>query len=103
MAKKDFLKALGMFALNATKSIYPAVALVESGVKGFIAAKSSDEKLDAAEAIALASITTAEQVAERDLLNDAKVRETYRALISAHVAFMNALAAAKEVRVKSAS
>lgn len=91
-------KAVGKLGLAAAKQIYPAIGAVESGVAALRAAKGA-EKLDAAEALALNAIDLIEDVSDRDLLREQKVSEAYRALLSSHVHFMNALAAAKAARV----
>ena len=99
MSKKEWLKQFGKLGLQAAKVVYPSIVAVEAGIEAFKSGASSDEKLNAAEQIALASLDIAEDVTEKDLLNDVKVREAYRGLISAYVTFMNALAAAKEAKV----
>ena len=47
------------------------------------------------EQLVMSSILTGEFMADKDLVNDAKVREAYQGFVSAFVSFTNALAAAR--------
>ena len=92
-------KSLGQFGLIAAKAMFPAVAAVEAGVLGLKGAK-GEAKLDAAEQLAMAGLELAEDVADKDLLQEPQVRAAYRGFISAYVQFQKALAAAKAAKAQ---
>jgi hypothetical protein len=91
-------KSIGAFALAIGKATIPGVSGIEEAIKGLKTKPGGDEKLAMVEQLVLHSVATGEFFTDKDLLDDAKVRDAYRGFVSAFVAFQNALADAKAAK-----
>lgn len=96
--KWGWLKKVGTVAYGIAKEEVPGVGAVEAGVKSLKAAK-GPEKLVYIEAVALAVVGVAEQVAQKDLLEEPEVAMAYRGFLAAYWQLLQAVGHARAVRV----
>lgn len=85
MKWKDF----GKFGLGIAGVIFPQIAVIEETAKVFTTKPTGAEKKAAVLKLAKASLSMAEQVTDRDLLDDAEMVTAAEAVIDAVVAFNN--------------
>lgn len=77
--------------------LVPYVGTLVNAVENIKDAKGADKLAKVKDAIAI-GLPAVEDVADRQLLNDAKVNEALDGFIAAYVTFQNAVAAAKAAR-----
>lgn len=98
-----WLKNVGKIALAVGAQTIPGVNIVQHAVEALQHGASGDQKLAAVEDLVLGGLSAVEFGADKDLLNDAKVKTAYRGFVSSYVTFAQALADAKQARAVSAN
>lgn len=94
------LKTIMQAGLKVAEGTIPGIHVIEDAVVVLKGDASGQDKLAALEKAVLdGGLPAAEFGADRDLLDDAKVRSAWRGFASAYVTFLNALRDAKAAKV----
>jgi hypothetical protein len=94
-------KTLGRLTLSVVGLACPAVAKAEQAVEGIKHATSGADKRTHALELVLAGVAGAEDLADKDLLNDAEVRDEAGRIIDSIVGFQNLVAKKKAAQAVS--